>query len=103
MGTIKRDTQVKEIKIAKKETNQTTCDRQGSGAGSGSPDPLASGASFASPDPSWAQAPTPSRLSPHLGARLPTRGGRTLDMTDAVIPILWQGMAATVPTAPATV
>ena len=74
-----------------------------SGARHGSPDPLASGASFASPDPSWAQAPTSDRPSPRLGARLPTHGARTHDVTDAVTPIPRQDMEATIPTTPATV
>jgi hypothetical protein len=39
----------------------------------------------------------------HLGARLPMHDDRTFDMTYAVIPIPRQGMAATVPTNPATV
>jgi len=103
LDTIKRNMQIREIKIAKKGERQITRDDQGSGAGTASPDPLASGASSASPDPSWAQAQTPPRPSPHLGARLPTHDGRTLDRTYAVIPILRQGMAASVPTTPATV
>jgi len=115
LGTIKRDTQIREVKIAKKGIRQITRDHQGSGAGSvspeplasgassGSPDPLASGASSALPDPSWAWAQTPPCPSPHLGARFSTHSGRTVDMTYAVIPIPRQGMATTVPTTPATV
>ena len=88
VGYHKRDTQIKEIKITKKGKRQITQDHQGSGAGSVSPDPLASGASSASPDPSWAREPTLPRLSPHLGARLPTHDDHTLDLTCAVIPVL---------------
>ena len=62
LGTIKRDTQIREIKIAKKEMRQITQDHQGSGAGSVSPGPLASGTSSTSPDPHWAQA----QVLPHL-------------------------------------
>ena len=51
VGYHKKDTQIRETKIAKKETKQTTRDHQGSSAGSGSPDLLASGASSESPDP----------------------------------------------------
>ena len=61
------------------------------------PTPLASGASSASPDPSRARAPEPFRLIPHYGARLPTYGARTHDVTGAVTPMSQQGMVATIP------
>ena len=115
LGAIKWDTQIKGIKITKRNkanaqtsrcsgTSSVSPDPLASATGSVSPDPLASDAGSVSPDPTpWAQAEKPPRLSLCLGARLLKHGGHTSDVTRAMPPMLQQGMTATIPTTPVTV